>query len=92
MNSLMSVILEQAAEGKVRPAQMVNSIRNNERLDYGPYGVSFVKVRPGVFKVQHFEENEMVREEEASTPVEAKLLVIDAGIEAVKRVRANGRH
>lgn len=70
--ALFSVLLDQVAQGKVRPANLVGNVFANVKMTHNNKTASFVKEAPGRYTV-HLGD----AQEPASSPVEAKLLIID---------------
>ncbi len=81
--TLFELIIQQAAQGTVKPHQLIASIKAGELHTAGNRGARFTKTRPGVFRLELFEEDmtKPADTTEASSPVEAKLSVIDWLIE-----------
>lgn len=82
--SLFGVLIEQAAQGHVKPANLVNNVQANVALSYKDRSANFIKTRPGFYKVSFMLDNEPYEEHEASSPVECKLMVLDYLIEGAK--------
>lgn len=70
--SLFSVLIDQIAQGKVRPANLVGNVFANTKHSHNGKTASFVKDTPGRYTV-HL--GDVV--ETAASPVEAKLLILD---------------
>lgn len=80
--SIMSLLVEQVAQGKLRAASIVSQVQPGVSLRVGDWSVSFKKVKPGDFTVSTYQGDEgtPVTQERASTPVEAKLMAIDMAV------------
>jgi hypothetical protein len=83
--SLFAVLLEQVAQGHVRPASLVANVQNNIPVSYREHSAQMTKEAPGRFHVQFFKDAQPVGQEQASTPVEAKLLVLDYLVSQVRK-------
>lgn len=70
--SLFSVLLDQVQQGKVRPANLVGNILANVKHTHNGKTASFSKTSPGRYVVALGD-----AQEAASSPVEAKLMIID---------------
>lgn len=75
--TLMSVLLVQLAQGAVRPANLVSNVQNNLPVSWGQHSALFSKDGPGKFIVRFFKNGDEIGFEKASSPVEAKLMVLD---------------
>lgn len=85
--SLFALLLEQAAEGKVRPANLISNVQNGQPVTWQHHSAAFTKDAPGRFTVTFYRDAQAVGTEFASTPVEAKLMVLDYVISQVKQAQ-----
>lgn len=90
--SLLTVLLESVATGNIRAANIMPSINANQVYAYGDTAVRFLKEGSGHYRVDHYkgDTTEVVMKETATSPAEAKLLVIDALVRAaVEKLKAD---
>lgn len=74
--ALFTLLIEQAAKGAVRPANLVANITAMQVAKYGEHSSYFEKLAPRSYLV-HFKTGDTeVGETQAATPVEAKLEVL----------------
>ena len=85
--SLFGVLLEQIADGNLRPASLINQVQNDMPISYDNMAARFTKERPGVFNISFYKDGNEVGTETASSPVEAKLIVLDYAVQAVRKAR-----
>lgn len=69
---LFSVLLDQLAQGKVRPANLVGNVFANTEHSHNGKKAKFVKTSPGKYVVDLGDNQEI-----AASPVEAKLMLLD---------------
>jgi hypothetical protein len=88
--SVLNVLLEQAAQGNIKPYNLLGSVTQGEVFSYGNTWVRYRKLRPGHFLVEKGANGQDNPDTTipADTPVEAKLgtieVLIDAAREAIK--------
>lgn len=83
--SLFAVLLEGAADGSVRVANLVGQVQSDQPVSWKHVSASFHKNAPGDFTVSYFRDGQQVSQEAAVAPLEAKLMVLDHVIQAIKR-------
>lgn len=74
--ALFSLLLEQAAKGAVRPANLVANVTALQVCKYGEHSAFFEKLAPREYLVHFSTGDNEVSSTTASTPVEAKLEVL----------------
>jgi hypothetical protein len=79
-NTMFNVLLQSLAEGKIKPFSMLTSVQANIPVQVGDWRGLYRKDGPGVFYVLTFkgESNEPITKELSSTPVEAKMTLLEA--------------
>lgn len=75
--SLFAVLVEQAAQGHVSTASLVANVQANIPFGFRHVSASFSKDAPGRYTVTLYRDAQEVGNKQASSPVEAKLLVLD---------------
>lgn len=86
-NNMMAVLIEQTALGRIKPHNLLGSLKSNEPLTYGDRWARFRKIRPGEFVVESGKvgTDEPDTRESADSPVEAKLATLDVVIQEVHK-------
>lgn len=82
--ALFTLLIEQAAAGAVRPANLIGNITAMSVAKYGDHSAYFEKLAPRQYVVHLKDGDNEVGTSEASTPVEAKLEVLGYLISKVK--------
>lgn len=82
--SLMAVLVEQVAAGRLKQASVVSNINADIPVTYQQASARFVKDSPGSYSVFFYRDAQEVGHEKAASPVEAKLLVLDYVVSAAK--------
>ena len=77
--SLLNVMIEQAAAGRIRPSTLVSNIQANNQYSYKDASGKFSKVRPGLYRV---ELGDKVEEVESATT--AKMLILETLVDAAR--------
>lgn len=75
--SLFAVLINQAADGNLRPASLIANVQAGMPITYQSVKAEFEKESPGNYIVRMYKDNNQIGEEPASTPVEAKMMVLD---------------
>lgn len=85
--SLFSMLIEQAAQGAVKPSALMNNVQANTEYKVGDVSAKFVKVGPGHFNVTVTNGDGVAHDERAITAIESKLMVLDALIDSRKQAK-----
>jgi hypothetical protein len=83
--AMFTIAIEAAAKGQLSQASLVSNVQTGIPLVYGDDGASFTKEGPGKFTIHYFQAGNETSTKPASTPVEAKLLVLDHVIGKAKK-------
>jgi len=76
--TLLNVLLDQCARGKLRPTSLYNNVENGVLIERdGTYGSLFRKEAPNDYTVLYFRNGIEIGQEKASNTVEARGMVID---------------
>lgn len=75
--SLFSTLVEQVKLGHLRPANLVANVQAGITYSYHDNSARFDKDSPGHYSVAFKTSGNQVAKEDASSPVEAKLMVLD---------------
>lgn len=79
---IMTALVQQVAEGHVSPASILGMIQAQTPINLGDWRVAFKKIKPGDFVVNTYQGDaqDPLTALHASSPVEAKLLAIEAAV------------
>lgn len=76
--TLLNVLLDQCAKGKLRATSLYNNVENGVLIERdGTYGAMFRKEAPNDYLVLYFRNGVEIGQERASNTVEARGMVID---------------
>jgi hypothetical protein len=75
----MQVLIKQVAAGELAMSHLVSLVRPGEPIQYGPHWARYTKVQSGKFEVLFGDagSDTPTSTETVSTPVEAKLMVLE---------------
>lgn len=79
---ILTALVQQVAEGHISSASILGMIQANQPVPLGDWRVMFKKNKPGDFSVNTYqgEDGQPLTTVHAASPVEAKLLAIEAAV------------
>lgn len=86
--SLFAVLLQQAAQGTVKAANLVANVQANLPISFREHSAMFVKDKPGAYEVVLYQNGQEIGRTACSSPVEAKLEVLDYLIRMAREAQA----
>lgn len=82
--ALLSVLIEQAAQGNVKSHALIGVVDANTPLTYKDHSAVFTKTRPGEYIITMHQNGNEIGKSFVNSPVEAKLEVLDFVISMAK--------
>lgn len=80
-----SILIQAAARGDLKPSNLLNLAQANVPMVYNANSARFTKVKPGEYQVKTFKGEQETGAFSVTTPVEAKLMVIESVVDAAKQ-------
>jgi hypothetical protein len=86
--SVFAALLRSVAEGSLRAASLMANVQNDIPISFKRHSAKFTKQAPGSFRITFYEDAHEVGSEMASTPAEAKMLVLEYLVSKVQQDKA----
>jgi len=75
--NIMQTLIRAVARGELPAARVVTQLQTKTEYSYGNRTAQFVKQGPGNFEVVFSEDGKIQPQQQATSPIEAKLMVLE---------------